>query len=105
MATYSAGIAAAWGAVTFTEITDLSWNYGGANISREANGFHASPLGAVSISSLGVAPSKGDVGRRETLTIGGGGVGLTVEAVLKSVGVVAELNGVTTISCEFDIVG
>lgn len=103
MATYSQGISATWNAITFSEITDLSWNYGGTNVSR-GSGFYANTLGSVSVTALGVTPTKDDVGTRASLAITGGGVALTVNAVLKQVGAAAELNGVSRFNFEFDIV-
>lgn len=105
MATYSVGISATWGSVTFSEVTDLSWTFGGDNVSRGGSGsFFAATRGNVSITALGATPQAGDVGDRNTLTITGGGVGLTVTAVLKQVSAAAELNGVSRFTIEFDIV-
>lgn len=103
MATYAVGISATWGSVTFTEVTDLAWTFGGTNVSR-GSGFFAATNGSVSITALGTTPTADDVGDRKTLTITGGGVALTRYAVLKQVGAVAELNGVARYSIEFDIV-
>lgn len=105
MATYAVGISATWGSVTFTEVTDLAWTFGGTNVSRGGSGsFFAATKGSVSITALGTTPTADDVGDRKTLTITGGGVALTRYAVLKQVGAVAELNGVARYSIEFDIV-
>lgn len=102
MATYSTGISATWGSVTFGEITDLSWTYGGENIIRGGGLFNFSH-GSVSVVALGATPTIGSIGTRDTLTITGGNVGLTIKAVCTSVSVAAELNGVTRTSVEFDI--
>ena len=102
MATYSTGISATWGSVTFTEIVGLSWNYGGENILRGSGLFNFSH-GSVSVVALGATPTIASIGTRNTLTITGGGVGLTIKAVLKSVSVAAELNGVSRGTVEFDI--
>lgn len=103
MATYSAGISATWNDITFAEIVGLSWSYGGQNTLRAATGLFNLSHGSVSIEALGTTPTISSVGARGNLTITGGGVGLTIKAVLKSVGVAAELNGVTRTSVEFDI--
>lgn len=104
MATYSTGITASWGSVTFSEVTDISWTYGGENIIRASGpALFALSHGSVSMVALGTTPTISNVGDRQTLTIGGGGVGLTIKAVLKSVGAAAEVNGVTRYPIEFDI--
>ena len=94
MATYSTGITATWGAVTFGEMQSLSWNYGGLEKGRDT-AWTDSP-GAVSIqclSATGIDIS--NAGDTATLTITGGGCALTVPAIYESVSVDAELNGVT----------
>ena len=101
MATYSTGIGVTWGGVAFSEVTGLSWTYGGENVGRSAS-FNPRP-GSVSITALGTVPGVGVVGNRGTLTITGGGVNLTQKAALASVGAVAELNGVTRYSVEFTL--
>lgn len=105
MATYSTGISATWGTVTFTEVTDLAWTFGGTNVSRGGAGdFFAPTMGNVTITALGTVPTADDVGDRATLTITGGGVALTRTAVFKQVSAAAELNGVSRFTAEFDIV-
>ncbi|NBW13179.1 MAG: hypothetical protein EBR82_34675 [Caulobacteraceae bacterium] len=101
MATYSTGISATWGSVTFTEVTGLSWTYGGENVGRSAN-FNPNP-GSVSVTALGTVPSIGVVGNRGTITITGGGMNLTQTAVLDSVSAAAEVNGVTLYTVEFTL--
>ena len=81
MATYSTGISATWGSVTFTEIAGLSWTYGGENVGRSAN----------------FTPNPGSV------TVAGGGMNLTQAAVLESVSAAAEVNGVTRYTAEFTL--
>lgn len=101
MATYSTGIGVTWGSVTFTEVTGLSWTYGGENIGRSAN-FNPQP-GSVSVTALGTVPGIGVVGSRNTLAVTGGGMNLTQTAVLESVSAAAELNGVTRYTVEFTL--
>jgi len=103
VATYSTGISASWNSVTFTEITGLSWTYGGENNIRSATGLFAFSHGSVSFQALGTTPTIASVGTRGNLVITGGGIGLTIKAVLESINVVAEVNGVTRTSVEFDI--
>ena len=101
MAINSTGIGVSWGGVTFSEVTGLSWTYGGENVGRSAN-FSPQP-GSVSVTALGAVPSISVVGNRGTLTITGGGMDLTQAAALASVSAVAELNGVTRYSVEFTL--
>lgn len=101
MATYSTGISATWGSVTLTEITGLSWTYGGENVGRSAN-FNPNP-GSVSVSAFGTVPSISLVGNRNTLAVAGGGMNLTQKAVLQSVSAAAEVNGVTRYTVEFTL--
>lgn len=101
MAGYSNNIAVAWAGVTFSEVTGLSWTYGGENIGRSAN-FNPNP-GSVSVTALGTVPGIGVVGNRGTITITGGGMNLTQTAVLDSVSAAAELNGVTRYTVAFTL--
>jgi hypothetical protein len=101
VATYSTGISATWGSVTLTEITGLSWTYGGENVGRSAN-FNPNP-GSVSVSAFGTVPSISLVGNRNTLAVAGGGMNLTQKAVLQSVSAAAEVNGVTRYTVEFTL--
>ncbi len=101
MATYSTGISATWGSVTFTEISGLSWTYGGENVGRSAN-FNPNP-GSVSVTAFGTVPSISLVGNRDTITITGGGMNLTQKAVLDSVSAAAEVNGVARYTAEFTL--
>lgn len=95
MATYSTGISATWGAVTFAEMQSLSWNYGGAGAKGRSAPW-SDELGTVSIQCLNVSGMEtANVGQRQQLSITGGGCTLTAYAVYESVGVDAELNGVT----------
>lgn len=103
MATYSTGISATWNSVTFTEITGLSWTYGGDNTTRNTGGFFALSHGSVSFQALGTTPTITSIGQRGNLSITGGAIGLTIKAVLKSISVAAEVNGVTRTAVEFDI--
>lgn len=104
MATYSTGITCTFGAVTFREVSDLSWQYGGALPSGRSTKWTADK-GSLSLSCLdatGVATSK--YGDREQLTVSGGGSDLTHYAVYESVSVAPELNGVTRYTVTFKLV-
>lgn len=95
MATYSTGISATFGAVTFQEMQSLSWNYGGAGAKGRDSAW-SDEIGTVSIQCLNVSGvSTAYVGQRGDLSITGGGCTLTTKAVYESLSVDAELNGVT----------
>lgn len=95
MATHSQGITATWGGTAFTEVVDLSWTYGGG-LPKGRSAVWTDDLGSVTLTCLGAANvSTGEYGQRKQIAISGGGVTLTQYAVLESLGVAAELNGVT----------
>lgn len=103
MATYSTGITATFPGATLTEIVALNVDYGGGPPIGRGTAFNP-VLGAVQFETLGSA-SAAVYGTRGSLVISGGGVSLTVTALCTSVGVVAEVNGVTRYSYTFDILG
>lgn len=95
MATYSTGITAAWGSVTFGEVQSLSWTWGGGGSKGRSEPW-SDEVGTVQLQCLGTAGvSTANAGVRATLTITGGGCDLTTPACFESLGVDAELNGVT----------
>lgn len=103
MATYSTGITATWGSVTFGEMQSLSWNYAGGG-SKGRSAPWSDELGTVSIqclNSTGLAAS--NAGARAQLTIAGGGCNLTTYAVWESLSIDTELNGVTKYSVSLKI--
>ena len=103
MATYSTGITAAWGTVTFGEMQSLSWNWAGAG-SKGRDEPWTDEIGTVSIQCLAsTGLSTGKAGERAQLTITGGGCALTTYAVWESLSVDAELNGVTKYSVSLKI--
>lgn len=104
MATYSTGITATWGSVTFGEMQSLSWNWGGAGEKGRSSPWTDQP-GAVSIQCLGATGlSTANAGDRGTLTITGGGCDLTATAVWDSLSCDAQLNGVTKYSVSLKII-
>lgn len=101
MATYSTGITASFGATTFTEVTDLSWTYGGS-LPKGRDSAWTDEVGNVSLTCLGSAGvSTANYGTRGDLTISGGGSGLTCKAVYEGLNVAPELNGVTRYTVTF----
>lgn len=101
MATYSTGITASWGSTTFAELTDLSWTYGGSLQKGRGNNWtdDAGECTLTCLSSTGT--STANYGTRATLTLSGGGVTLTHDAIYTGVSVAAELNGVTRYTVTF----
>ena len=103
MATFSTGISAAFGGASLTEITGLSWNYGGGLPTGRGIVFQPVP-GQITIETIGSA-STSLYGIRDTMTITGGGVNLTCTAVCTDLAVTAEVNGIARYSYTFDILG
>lgn len=103
MATYSTGITATWGGVAFSEITDLTWSYGGGP-PKGRSVIWTDEVGSVSITTLG-SPNMttSEYGLRKQLVLGGGGQTLSVYAVFEGLTVTPELNGVTKFTATFKI--
>lgn len=101
MATFSTGITATFGSYSLTELVGLSWSFGGG-FSSGRNVSYTPVAGQVVAESL-VSISTAMWGTRATLTITGGGVGLTTTAVCTDIAVTAEVNGVTRYSYTFNI--
>jgi hypothetical protein len=103
VATYSTGITATFGSTTFTEVTDLSWTYGGA-LPKGRSVAWTDDVGSVSLTCLGTAGiTTASYGVRNDLTITGGGANLTSKAVYEGLSVAPELNGVTRYTVTFKI--
>lgn len=103
MATYSTNIAASFSGTAFSEITDMTWSYGGGP-SKGRDAPWTDDLGTVSITCLGSAGiSSASYGVRGDLVISGGGSALTCKAVYEGLSVAPELNGVTRYTVTFKI--
>lgn len=103
MATHSSGITVTWGGVSFSEVTDLQWSYGGGS-SKGRSVAWTDDAGTVTLSCLGSSNmSTGNWGQRDTITIIGGGMDLTYKAIFEQVAASAELNGVTRYTATFKI--
>lgn len=95
MATYSNGITVTWNAVAFSEVTGLSWTYGGGP-SKGRSIAWTDDAGSCTVTCLGANnTSVSNYGVRADLQIAGGGQTLTNPAVWESLSVESELNGVT----------
>jgi len=101
VATYSAGIQASWGGVSFVEITDLSWQYGGG-MPKGRGVDWTDDRGSLTLTCLGSANmSTSEYGTVKTLAVSGGGTDLTLYAIYESLSVAPELNGVTRYTVTF----
>ena len=102
MATHSTGITVTFNGAAATEVVGLSWTWGGG-LPKGRSVVWTDDAGTVSVETLGAA-STGAYGVRGTLTITGGGMGLTCTACCTSVSAAAELNGVTRYASTFQII-
>ncbi len=102
MATYSTNITVTFDGATATEVTGLSWTWGGG-LPKGRSVVWTDDAGTVSVQTIGVV-STASYGTLGTLTITGGGVNLTCTACCTSVSAAAELNGVTRYTVEFKII-
>lgn len=100
MATYSTGITATWGGVSFLQVYEISLPlFGGVRKDRSQNmaaqGW-TDEAGSVSVVAYGTANmGLAEYGQRKAFSVSGGGMSLTANAVCTSVGAAPELNGVT----------
>jgi hypothetical protein len=101
VATHSTNVQASWGGVPFSEIIDLSWQYGGGmpkgrgvNWTDERGSLTLTCLGATNISTA-------EHGTAKLLSVSGGGADLTLYAIYESLSVAPELNGITRYTATF----
>ena len=102
MANYSTAITVTFNGASATEVVGLSWTWGGG-LPKGRSVVWTDDAVTVNVETLGAA-STGAYGTRGTLTITGGGMGLTCTACCTSVSAAAELNGVTRYTTEFKII-
>lgn len=100
MASYSTGMSATWGGVSFTEVYEIGIPlYGGMRKDRTldmASQGWTDEVGDVSISAYGTHNMQVvEYGTRKELAISGGGLTLTVTACCTGVSGTPELGGVT----------
>lgn len=101
MASYSTGVTFTFNGAGASEVVGLSWTWGGG-MPKGRSAVWTDEGGSVAIETL-VAPSTAAYGTRGTLTIAGGGMGLTCTACCTSVSAAAGLNGVTRFTSTFQI--
>jgi hypothetical protein len=103
VATPSTGVIVTWGGTPFSEVSDVSYTYGGSS-PKGRSVIWTDDAGTVSISCYGTTNlSTSEYGLRKSLAISGGGFALTVNAILESIGVQHAVNDVTRFSVSFKI--
>jgi len=103
VATYSTGVSVTWGGVAFTEVTGLSWTYGGGP-PKGRSVVWTDEAGSVSVECLGSSnTSTAEYGLRKQLVISGGGQSLTTYAVWEALSVANEVNGITRFTVTFSL--
>lgn len=103
MATLSQGITVTWGSVTFAEVTDLQVSYGGSSPVGRSKPWSAD-AGTVSVACFGSTGISASLfGLRDELTISGGGVSLTCNAIYEGWTAAPEVNGVTRFTVNFKL--
>jgi hypothetical protein len=103
VATYSQGCVVSFPGATFAEVISVSMDRGGSMpIGRDSNATgYAQDYGTVTVEALGGSYTYGAYG---TLTISGGGIGLTEKAVCTGVSATAQANDVTRYSVTFALI-
>ena len=103
MATNSVGISVTWGGVAFTEVVNVSPQYGGG-MPRGRSVVWTDDAGSVTVDCLGSANvSTAEYGLRKQLVISGGGMSLTSQAVYLGFVMRPTLNGVTRYAVTFQL--
>lgn len=104
MATHSSGISVTWNGMAFQEVTAAAHTFGGTRTGRSAQ--WSGDAGSATVEMLnGSMASTSFVGIAATLSISGGGIGLTTPAIYESCGATPELNGVTRYTVTFKLIG
>lgn len=103
MATYSTGMTVVWGVHTFAEITSIDIDrYGDLSRGRSVDwNDSAGTVKITTLSSTGVGSANWN--QKGLLTITGGSMGLTVNALYMGFSATAEVNGVTKFTVNFKI--
>ena len=101
MAAYSTGISVTFDGVAFSEVSELSWQYGGG-LPKGRSSLWTDEVGTVTVGCMGTANiTTTKYGTRADIAITGGGSNLTCKAVYESLSVAPELNGVTRYTVTF----
>jgi hypothetical protein len=101
VATYSQGCTVSFTGATFTEVTSVQADIGGGMAIGRDNFAYAQSGGSVTVESLGGSWTYGAYGQ---LSISGGGISLTRNAVCTGVSATAAANDVTRYSVTFELI-
>ena len=102
MATYSQGCSVSFAGSSLSQLTSVQLELGGGpSIGR--SGAYAPSGGSVTAEAL--APGSFNWGQYGSLTISGGGISLTYNAVCTAKGATAAANDVTRYTFTFDLIG
>ena len=105
MATYSAGVTAAWNGTNFGEVTELSVTHGGAMPLARASTWTLD-VGTIEIKCLTTANiSTANYGKRSLLTITGGGLAYSGKAVLEKFTLAGVVNDVSRYAVTLKVQG
>ena len=101
MAAHSTGISVTFDGVAFSEVSELSWQYGGGP-AKGRSLLWTDEVGTVTVGCMGTANiTTAKYGTRADIVITGGGADLTSKAVYEGLSVAPELNGVTRYTVTF----
>ena len=101
MATYSQGCTVSFTGATFSEVVSVAVDRGGSLPASRDSGDYTQDYGSVTVEALGGSYTYGAYG---TLSISGGGISLTQNAVCTGVSAVAQVNDVTRYSVTFELI-
>jgi len=101
VATYSQGCSVMFRGSSVLEVVSVSLDRGGSTPIGRTFGGYAQDAGSVTVETLGGTAVYGDYG---TLTISGGGISLTENAVCTGVSATAQTNDVTRYSITFALI-
>ena len=102
MATYSQGCSVSFAGSSLSQLTSVQLELGGG-LPIGRGGAYAPSGGSVSVEAL--APGSFNWGQYGSLSIGGGGISLTYNAVCTGKGATAAANDVTRYTFTFDLIG
>jgi hypothetical protein len=102
VATYSQGCSVSFAGSSLSQLTSVQLELGGGLPVGRGDAYAPSG-GSVSVEAL--APASFNWGQYGSLTIGGGGISLTYNAVCTGKGATAAANDVTRYTFTFDLIG
>jgi hypothetical protein len=102
VATYSQGCTVSFPGATFSEVTSVQADVGGGMAIGRTVTTYAPNGGSVTVETLGGSYTYGAYGQ---LSISGGGIALTRNAVCTGVSATAAANDVTRYTVTFDLIG